>query len=348
MKRIICLMLVLFCIASIMFTGCGQKKETGIKNGTVEDPIMIKIAHDNSVQTPGHKAIEGFKKEVEAQSGGRIKVEIYPGGQMGSIQDTMEQTRRGDIQMSFAATSLLIQNMPELAVWEVFGLFDDKAHAHRVLDGKAGQKMMEYLEAENLEGIGYMEIGFRNFSNSKRPINTKEDVKGLKMRGYNSVQIKAWEALGANLSSLSWNEVFTSLQQGLIDGQECTTESFYSAKFNETQNYWSLTQHIYTNWLWYANQDFMDSLSEEDRGIVMDASKKAIHDQREEADRAEKKNLELIKASRTIVNEVPLEARAEMTQTMNEAVSRQIIDKCGQDVYDMVMEEVEKERHTAE
>lgn len=142
--------------------------------------------------------------------------------------------------------------------------------------------------------------------------------------------------------------MFTSLQQGLIDGQECTTESFYSAKFNETQNYWSLTQHIYTNWLWYANQDFMDSLSEEDRGIVMDASKKAIHDQREEADRAEKKNLELIKASGTIVNEVPLEARAEMTQTMNEAVSRQIIDKCGQDVYDMVMEEVEKERHTAE
>ena len=107
-----------------------------------------------------------------------MEVVIFPGGQMGSVQDTFEQCRRGDIEMSGSTTSNFTRAMPEFAAWESFYMFDDTAHAKRVFESEAGKKMMEPLKRMNLTGIGYMELGFRNFSNSKRPIQTEEDFKG--------------------------------------------------------------------------------------------------------------------------------------------------------------------------
>jgi len=306
--------------------------------------VKIRLAHDNNVQTPGHQAFLEFKKLVEAESGGEIEVQIFPGGQLGSVQDMFAQTRRGDIEMSVGATTLFTPTIPEFAVWDSFYMFDDAAHAHRVLDGKAGQELMKPLERMRLVGIGYLEIGFRNFSNSKRPIMTPEDTKGLKIRGYNPMQIKAWEAVGCNLSSLAWSEVFTSLQQNLIDGQECATASFYSAKFYEAQKYWSLTRHIYTNWLWYANKKFMDKLSAEHREIIEKAAKAAIKLDRELMNAAEQEILEKLPSLGIEVNDVPLETRMEMGKQMNAVVKDQIVEKCGSEIYDMVMAEIQAER----
>ena len=218
-------------VSAFALTGCAQTEKS--------DVITIRIAHDNNVNTPLHKAFLKFKDLVETGSEGRMEVVIFPGGQMGSVQDTFEQCRRGDIEMSGSTTSNFTRAMPEFAAWESFYMFDDTAHAKRVFESEAGKKMMEPLKRMNLTGIGYMELGFRNFSNSKRPIQTEEDLKGLKIRGYNPLQIKAWESVGVNTTSVSWNELFTSLQQRLIDGQECATTSFYTEKFYEAQKYWS-------------------------------------------------------------------------------------------------------------
>ncbi|GAA0181454.1 TRAP transporter substrate-binding protein [Clostridium sediminicola] len=308
------------------------------------EKVQIRLAHDNSVETPGHKAFLEFEKLVEEKSGGRIDVTIFPGAQLGNYQEMFEQTRRGDIEMSVSATTLFTQTIPEFAVWDSFYMFDDEEHAHKVLDGKAGQELMKPLDAMGLTGLGYMEIGFRNFSNSKNAIVNFEDLKGLKLRGYNPIQIKAWEALGTNLTSLSWSEVFTSLQQNLIDGQECASASFYNAKFYEAQKYWSLTKHIYTNWLWFANKDFMNSLSSEDRKIIEDASKEAIKLNREMVAAAEKETLEKLPGLGVEVNEVSLETRNKMGELMNNAIKDEIISKCGQELYDMVNAEIEAER----
>ena len=191
-------------IGIITMTGCGSKEEEKLK---------VRIAHDNNVNTPLHKAFLKYEELVEERSDGKIDIILFPGSQMGSVQDTIEQCRRGDIEMSGSTTSNFIQAIPELAVWESFYLFDDSAHAKRVFESEIGKKMLEPLERMDLQGIGYMELGFRNFSNSKHPIIKADDLKGLKIRGYNPIQIEAWEALGVNTTSVSWNELFTSLQQ---------------------------------------------------------------------------------------------------------------------------------------
>lgn len=338
MKRVLVVLMIL------MFAGAGLFAAGQQEGAAGEKQINIKLAHDNSVQTPAHKAFEEFKKIVEEESDGRITVSIFPGGQMGSVQDTFEQTRRGDIQMSVGATTLFTQTIPEFAVWDSFYMFDDAAHAHRVLDGTAGKKLLEPLEAMDLVGLGYMEIGFRNFSNSKRSLVTPEDVSGLKIRGYSPIQIKAWESVGCSLTSLSWSEVFTSLQQNLIDGQECATGSFLSAKFYEAQDYWSLTQHIYTNFMWYANAEFMNSLSAADRALIESAAKRTIDLDRELIASDEVAALEKLKEYGVQVEEVPLETRRALGEKMNNAVKSEIIEKCGQETYDFVMEEIKKSR----
>ena len=156
-------------VSAFALTGCAQTEKS--------DVITIRIAHDNNVNTPLHKAFLKFKDLVETGSEGRMEVVIFPGGQMGSVQDTFEQCRRGDIEMSGSTTSNFTRAMPEFAAWESFYMFDDTAHAKRVFESEAGKKMMEPLKRMNLTGIGYMELGFRNFSNSKRPIQTEEDLK---------------------------------------------------------------------------------------------------------------------------------------------------------------------------
>lgn len=340
-KRFILIMAVLVSLSLVVGCGGGNGKTDG---GGAGKAIEIKLAHDNTTSTPAHEGFLKFKEIVEEKTDGEVTVTIFPGGQMGSIQDTLEQTRQGDLEMSVGFSSGFTQTIPEFAVWDSFYLFEDAAHAHRVLDGEAGIELMKPLEKMGLEGLGYMEIGFRNFSNSVRPIEKAEDVKGLKIRGYNPMQIKAWEAVGANLTNLAWAEVFSSLQQNLIDGQESATESFYSAKFYEAQKYWSLTQHIYTNFLWYANEAFMASLSDDHKQIIYDAVEETIKYQRELAAKAEEEVLSKLPEEGIEVNEVSLEERTRMGELMNAAIKDDIIDSCGQEIYDFVMEKVEEER----
>jgi tripartite ATP-independent transporter DctP family solute receptor len=323
-------------VSGLMLTGCGQAE--------TPDVITIRIAHDNNVNTPLHKAFLEFKDLVETGSQGRMEVVIFPGGQMGSVQDTFEQCRRGDIEMSGSTTSNFTRAMPEFAVWESFYMFDDTAHAKRVFESEAGRKMMEPLKRMNLTGIGYMELGFRNFSNSKHPIQTEEDLKGLKIRGYNPLQIKAWESVGVNTTSVSWNELFTSLQQRLIDGQECATNSFYTEKFYEAQKYWSLTRHVFTNFLWYASSDFMDSLSESDQAFIMKCAQEAIDYNWELADLSEAEILRELEEEGFPVNEVDISVRRRLGEKINAVIREDIIANCGTDTYNMLMDAVAAER----
>ncbi len=328
--------LMLVCILMVgALVGCTQEDS---------DVITIRIAHDNNVNTPIHMAYLQFKDLVENRSNGRMEVIIFPGGQMGSVQDTFEQCRRGDIEMSASTTSNFTRALPEFAAWESFYMFDDADHAKRVFESEAGKEMMEPLARMDLRGIGYMELGFRNFSNSKRPIETADDVKGLKIRGYNPLQIKAWESVGVNTTSVSWGELFTSLQQRLIDGQECATTSFYTEKFYEAQTYWSLTRHVFTNFLWYANEDFMASLSQEDQDFIMKCAQEAIDYNWTLANEAEADILDVLETEGFAINEVPVEERREMGEKINATIKEDIIANCGEDRYNMLMDAVVAER----
>ncbi len=335
-------MVLTLLFACVLLTALSANAQT--ETPSAQKKVEIRIAHDNAVTTPGHKAFLEFEKMVETATDGRISITIFPGGQMGSVTDAFEMTRRGDLEMSVAATTLLTQTIPEFAVWDSFYLFDNAEHAHAVLDGAAGKKLLEPLDRYNLKGLGYMEIGFRNFSNSKRAVVGLADLSGLKIRGYSPMQIKAWSAVGTNLTSLSWTEVFTSLQQNLIDGQECATSSFYDARFYEAQKYWSLTEHIYTNWMWYVNKNFWNNLSAADQALLSDSASKTIALQRQFSKDAELIALDKIKVAGIAINEVPIATKRQMGDLMNKAVKDEIVARSGSEVYDFVMNYIESSR----
>ncbi|GIO20266.1 ABC transporter substrate-binding protein [Oceanobacillus oncorhynchi subsp. incaldanensis] len=334
MKKIalnICVILIFLVLAA-----CGDA------NG--EGNVKLRIAHDSSASHPTNIALQEFAENVEERSEGEISIELFPASQIGNATEIMEQVRRGDAEMGLGASTHFTSLIPELAVWESFYLFDDAEHAHRVLDSEIGELTMEPLEDFNLTGLGYMEIGFRNFSNNKQPLETMEDFNGIKIRGYNPLQIKAWESLGVSLTNIAWDELFTSLSQNLIDGQESATTSFFDENFYEVQDYWSLTMHSYTNYLWYANQEFMNDLSDEHREIIEEEINNAIEHERELMDELEVETLEQLPDEGVEINEVPLEERHKMGEQMNEAIQKDIIEQTGQELYDQVMEGIEDYR----
>ncbi|MCM3716112.1 TRAP transporter substrate-binding protein [Alkalihalobacillus oceani] len=332
-----------FLLLLSVLAGCqgSIESETG---ATGQEEVFLRIGHDSSADHPSNVALETFKENIESASEGRIKVEIFPHAQLGNAAEMMEQTRRGDLEMSLGAT-VHYTSIPEFQVFNSFYMFEDAPHAHRVLDGEAVQNLLNVLEPNGLTGIGFMEIGFRNFTNNSRPIETKEDVSGLRIRGYNPIQIKGWESLGVSLTSIDWAEMFTSLQQGLIDGQESATISFYDERFFEAQDYLSVTNHIYTPYLWYANKNFMESLSEDNKQLILAEASKAIDMQRDLMTQLEEETLAKLEQEGVQINEVSLEERDRMGEVMNEAIREDIISQVGSELYEEFMEQVEEERH---
>ena len=191
----------------------------------------IRLAHDSKESSPLHRALMAFEQRVESDSRGEIQVELYPGAQLGGVRETTEMVRQGNLQMTAGASVLLTSIVPEFNVLDIFYLFRDAAHAHRALDHPdVGGLLLDAMASKGLKGLGYMEVGFRSITSSKRPITALADIEGLKIRAAaNPIQIDAWRALGAAPTPLSWGEIFTSLQQGLINTQESAVYSVYAS-----------------------------------------------------------------------------------------------------------------------
>lgn len=363
MKKAISVLLV--CVLSILcFVGCGNSAGGSAASGggtsaapassggtaSAGEPsgggekVTIRFAHNLTTESVEHDAVVYLQTLLAEKSGGNIEMTIFPGAQMGSVTDVMDKVGRGDLEMSAGTTTNFVQSIPEFAVWDFFYMFDDIEHVYRVLDSETGTKMLEPYKQKGVTGLSYMTTGFRHISNSKRPINTAEDVSGLKMRGYNPIQIKAWESVGCTMASISWDELFTALQQNLVDGQECAIAGFWQQKFYEAQKYFSLSGHVYTNWVVFMNTEFYEGMSEENRAILNECVKEATAYQRQKMDEAEQDLLKQLADAGCEINEIPLEERQKMGDAMNTAVMDDIIAQCGQDVYDMVMAEVEKQR----
>jgi tripartite ATP-independent transporter DctP family solute receptor len=298
----------------------------------------IRIGHATPEDSPIHKALLHFKDAVEQRSDGAIEVEIFPGGQIGSVQEMVELVQSGNITMTTGASVHLSSTVPELGVLDQFLLFRDEGHARTVLDGPAGDALGDAMESRDLHLMGYMELGFRSFTNSRAPLDSLAAFEGLRMRSAdNPIQIKAWRSIGAVPVPLAWGEIYSSLQQGLIDGQESALSSMIVERFFEVQDYVSLTGHIYWPELWMANADWYEGLSDADREIIDTAAQETVALQRDLTAEANAATLAKLEAAGLKVNELPAEARAEMGATMNAAIEGDIRGKVGDAVYDQFM-----------
>lgn len=214
-----------------------------------------------------------FKPQVEKLSKGKIKVELYPNAQLGGDRELCEGVQLGTIQMALPATSALAGFDKRVQVLDLPYLFTSRKTAFEALDGMLGKKLNEYLYAKGFIVLGYQENGMRHVTNSKRPIKTPADLKGIKIRTMeNPMHIAYFKALGANPTPMSWGELYTALQQGTVDAEENPYAMIVDGKFYEVQKYVSETGHVFSVTALIVNKKFMEKLPKDLQVIIRNAA----------------------------------------------------------------------------
>lgn len=333
MKRALLLLMVLLLVLGTAFAGGSQEKGSKV--------TKITVAHGVPEETAEHQGFLKFKELLEAESNGRFEVEIYPNQQLGGDRELIESVQFGNLTMTGPSSAPLASFANGFYVLDLPFLFADREEVYRVLDGEPGKALLATLENYNLKGLGFMENGFRNITNSKREIKSPADLSGLKIRTMeNEIHLAAWRALGANPTPMAFGEVFTALQQKTVDGQENPFELIASNKFYEVQDYISATRHIYSPYVVVMNKQFFDALSKEDQNLFESTMKRAIDFQRIEALKAESKSLDIILASGTKVIELE-KAEVDLFREKLIPMRDRVKEKAGAEIVDLFISAIE-------
>jgi tripartite ATP-independent transporter DctP family solute receptor len=238
--------------------------------------LELKFAHYAAETHPGHIASMMFAEAVEKRTNGAITVKVYPNNALGAPPEVLEQNVLGVIDMSLPTQGALDKYVKAFAVVMLPFMYDDYDHAYRVLDGPFMDWVAPMLEKENLVFLSNWEWGFRNVTNNVRPVNTPDDMKGLKIRVPPEIQLQAaMEACGAIVTKIAFPELYMALKQGVVDGEENPLAVVYYNKFYEVQKYLSLTRHVYNSMVHVMSKKTWDKLTPEQQQIIKEESKKA-------------------------------------------------------------------------
>ncbi|MDI6764787.1 MAG: TRAP transporter substrate-binding protein [Thermodesulfobacteriota bacterium] len=264
---------------------------------SIAAPIILKLAHVVSTSAPYHIGAMELAKLVDLKTKGQIKIEIYPGGQLGKGErECIEGLQIGTIDLVVTSTGPVGGFVPQMLVVDLPFLFRDNGHVDKVLDGPIGEGLLKDLSKAGINGIAFWENGFRNLTNNKRPVSKPEDVKGLKLRTMeNEVHMDAFRTLGADPTPMTWGEVYTSLQQGVIDGQENPINIIRTHKIYEVNKHLSLTGHVYSPALLLMNEKKFKGLSPDLQKALIEAGKEAANFERRFIRENEAKMLEELK-----------------------------------------------------
>ncbi len=255
----------------------------------------------------GHPAVAGMKafaESVAAKSGGKIKVQLFLNGALGSDQAVVSSIKGGTIEMAVMNSGILASEVKALEVFDFPFMFSNEKEADAIADGPIGQKMHAMLQDKGIVGLSYWELGFRSITNSKRPLNKVEDIEGLKLRVIpNAINVDWVKALGANPTPLPFPEVYAAMEQKAIDGQENPVSVIAANKFWEVQKYVTLTNHQYNPQSVIFSKKVWDSLSAAEKKIIDDSADAAAKNQRAQSRAALAANLELLKKNGMIVSQ---------------------------------------------
>ena len=244
----------------------------------------FKLALQNPKGHPLVTGAEKFAELVAAKSGGRLKVNLFPGGTLGGDAQTVSASQGGTIEMVMLNSGILASQVKDFEVYDFPFMFANGREADAVVDGPFGQKMHARLADKNLIGLAYFELGFRNITNSRKPIVNVEDIAGLKLRVIpNAINVDWVKALGANPTPLPWPEVYGALEQKAVDGQENPVPTINSAKLYEVQKHLVLSNHQYNPQSVIISKKFWDKLTPAEQKILQEAATESAKYQREQA-----------------------------------------------------------------
>jgi len=283
-----------------------------------------------TVNPPGHPIVAGMEKfaaVVNQKSGGKITVKLFPGSQLGGDVEVLASVQGGTIDITSMNSGILQNQVKEFAIVDFPFLFDNGKEADAVMDGPVGKELAEKLPAKGLVNLAYWELGFRDLTDSKRPVTKLSDIEGLKLRVIQSpIYVDTWKALGANPVPMAFPEVYSGLEQKTIDGQENPVTVILANKFNEVQKYLALTHHVYNPQSVLMSKKTWDSLSKQEQDIITAAAKEATAYQREFSREASGKALAELKKTMTVTEIAP----AEMAKIR--AAVKPVVDKYTADV----------------
>lgn len=289
--------------------------------------VGIGLADDH----PQALSVEKFGELVDQKSGGKIKVKLFASGTLGNDVTMISSLQGGTLEMTVPDTSTLVGT----AGLEPFGLINlpfllkEGAQADALLDGPFGQKLLAKLPDTGLVGLGFWENGFRQVTNSSRPIEKAEDFAGLKLRVIqNPLFIETFSALGAFPQPMPFPEVYMALETGVVDGQENPLATILSSKFYEVQDHTVLSNHIYSVWALLMGKKFWDKLSPDEQKLITEAAREATAFERETIRAYSAKALEELEAEGMEVTTLP-EAEVAKLREMTKPVWNQFTERFG-------------------
>ena len=256
----------------------------------------LKFSHVVSPNTPKGKAADFFEKRLEELSGGKIDVQVYPSSQLYKDNAVLKALRLNSVQMAAPSFSKFGKIVPNLALFDLPFLFKDIDHLHRVQDGEVGQALKDKVTAKGIVALDFWDNGFKQLSSSKKALIEPKDAKGQKFRIMSSKVLEAqFHAVDANPQMMPFSEVYSGLQQGVIDGQENTISNIYTKKFHEVQTDLTISNHGYLGYLVVMSKRFWNSLPSDLQANVKQAMKEATAKERQYAQELNDSQLEKIK-----------------------------------------------------
>jgi tripartite ATP-independent transporter DctP family solute receptor len=334
MKR----MMIKTLVAAAALAAFGMAGAQDIKERT------IKFATQNPKGHPIVVGMEKFAEVVKAKSGGKIKVNVFPGGVLGGDAPNVSALQGGTLEMVSMNSGILASQVKEFAIYDFPFQFADAKEADFVVDGPFGKMMHDKLQEKGMVGLGYFELGFRNMTNSKRPLTKVEDFAGLKIRVIpNPINLDWVKALDANPTPMAFPEVYGALESKALDGQENPLNVILANKFAEVQKHLALTNHVYNPQSVIISKKFWDTLSVAEKKIVLDAAAEATKFQRQASRDAAGSTLDQLKKAGMQVTELPPAEIAKLRDKMRPVIAKYSVS-VGQETVKAMQDELAKIR----
>ena len=294
------------------------------------------IEHSSSV------AMNQFRDELARASAGQFTVDVFPAMQLGGAAENVQNVRAGTLQMIWVGMAFLSRTVPELEAISLPFQFESRQQAFRVVDGPVGKLLDAKFADKGLTDLGFMELGARHVTNSKRPIKSVEDLKGLKIRMQpNETHLATFRALGANPVAMDIKELYSALQQGVVDGQENPFSVINASRYFEVQKFVSNTAHFFDFINVVANRRAFDALPPAQQKVLRDSMAKAVAWQRSRAAAEETESIAEIKKRGMIYDEVSPQFREQMRKGSANVVE-DVKKRVGADFVNRVIAESKK------
>ncbi|MBC2728957.1 DctP family TRAP transporter solute-binding subunit [Desulfosporosinus sp.] len=251
-------------------SGCDKRVIDG-QQVNKKEKIIIKFSHVVEENTPKGLAAFRFAQLISERSSGSIEVQVFPNSQLFKDGEEFEALNRGDVQMIAPATSKVSQLFPQWQIWDLPYLFTDLDSVHRIMDGPVGKELLNQLQEKNMLGLAMWDNGFKHLTNNEHPIIKPRDLEGLRFRIMSQgILEEQFYTFGADALFLPFNDVYKSLEEGRVQGQENTISNIYTKDFDRVQEYLTLSQHGFLGYAVIVNQELWNQLPSQARELLED------------------------------------------------------------------------------